>query len=348
MTVRFIGTTFGSNSQWHLDEINLCQSIQRQVDAAWPDCQNLVINTTWFGPQFTNNEYNKFLELVQHSKFQQVFFISSVDPCSLTLPKIEEIVNQAGAERYYLLGNFDNQYQFTFIGTLLPKYFKHYTDQDIILKQPRHLYLNYNRKPRYHRIDLFQALEKNNLLSLGVSSLGNNNPTYSHRDKAPSKLLGEHPEDFAGTGNWNHSMEFGIPHDIHSLGNMDLWCNHFLTIAGETEFLPWDPMFITEKTWKPIIGMRPFVINGQTKIYSYLRDQGFRTFEQYWPQVKMEDIAEYQVHDSIVAVIKYLSSKTSQELTEIYNTMLSDLIHNRVRFFQFVEEQKHKIDHLFQ
>jgi hypothetical protein len=142
-------------------------------------------------------------------------------------------------------------------------------------------------------------------------------------------------------------MEFGIPHDIHSLGNMQIWQQHFLNVVGETEFLPWDNMFISEKTWKPVLGLRPFVINGQTKIYQYLRDQGFRTFEKYFNNVELENIPEYQVHDSIVAVIKYLSSLPKDELISMYQHMLPDLLHNRRHFAEFSQTQCCRINNLF-
>ena len=155
--------------------------------------------------------------------------------------------------------------------------------------------------------------------------------------------LGESPND----GNWGMSMEFGIPHDIHTLGNMDLWRQHFLTVISETEFLPWDHTFVTEKTWKPIIGMRPFVINGQTKIYNWLRSHGFRTFNHYWPQVKTENLTEFEVHDSIVAVIKYLHTLNQQDIKQMYQDMQPDLEYNRKRFFEFSREQRQKVDNLF-
>jgi hypothetical protein len=59
----------------------------------------------------------------------------------------------------------------------------------------------------------------------------------------------------------------------------------------------------------------------------------------------MENITELEVHDSIVAVIKYL---VTQDLNQMYQHMLPDLQHNRDRFFEFAQEQKHKLDHLLE
>ena len=106
-------------------------------------------------------------------------------------------------------------------------------------------------------------------------------------------------------------------------------------------------MFITEKTWKPILGLRPFIINGQPQIYSYLRKNGFRTFNQYWP-VNIEDIPEYQLHNAIISIIKYLKSLPSATILSIYNNMLPDLLHNQARFQEFAQEQHAIIENLFQ
>ena len=107
-------------------------------------------------------------------------------------------------------------------------------------------------------------------------------------------------------------------------------------------------MFITEKTWKPILGLRPFVLNGQTKIYQYLRNQGFRTFNRYWDHIELEQANEFEVHDSIVAVVRYLSTLNNTEILSMYRDMLPDLRHNRLRFFEFAQEQQYRIENLFQ
>lgn len=347
MSVEFIGTTFPPSSQWHQHEVDLCSNIVQQVDHAWPNCANLIINTTWFGPQFDNTQYADFLLLVKQKQFDQLFIIAAVDPVCLTTVQLDELASQAGATKTYLLGNFDSEFQFNFISTMMPLYFRQYALDDLKMSRPGHLYINYNRKPRAHRIDLVEKLKHHNLLSLGVVSLGRNDPLYSHRDQSDYRLLGERPDDYAGTGNWGMSMEFGIPHDIHSLGNMQTWQTHFLTLVSETEFLPWDPLFVTEKTWKPILGLRPFIINGQPKIYAWLRDQGFHTFNHYWDHVDLENANELEVHDRIVQVLEYLSTMSAQELTAMYDSMLPSLRHNQAHFAEFVKTQIHKINHLF-
>ena len=332
MITESIGTTFPRSYQWGNDERKLVNCVKQQIQDHFLHSNNLLINTTWFGPQFDNDEYATFLKLCQQQSFDCLFLLASVDPVCLNQEQIERCVKLSGAKQLYLLGNFDTKYQFNFISTVLPAYFKEYTQPQVEMIAVDHVFLNYNRKPHLHRIELVNLLEQQQLLQYGTVTLGNR---YT-LDEAPNQ------------GNWGMSMDLGIPHDIHTLGNLTIWQRHFLNVVSETKFEPWDPMFITEKTFKPIIGLRPFVINGQTQIYRYLRDQGFRTFNHYWPHVELEDINELEVHNSIVQVIKYLNKLSKDQLKNLYIQMLPDLIHNRKRFSDYANEQQNKINHLFE
>jgi hypothetical protein len=345
MTTIFIGTTFAPSSDWHVDENQLIENIKLQIDQAFAHGKNLLINTTWFGPQFNNNQWSIYQQLISKQQFDRVFLLAAADPVFLNPDQIISIQTETKA-KLYLLGHFDSEYYFNFHSQVLPKYFVQYSTDQLELKDLAYTYINYNRKPRDHRSALVNQLVDEDLLKYGVVTLGKQNNIFS-KEITPSQHLTLNEKPVDAVGNWGMSMEFGIPHDIHSLGNIQIWQQHFLNVVGETEFLPWNNMFISEKTWKPILGLRPFVINGQTKIYQYLRDQGFRTFEKYFNNIALENIPEYQVHDSIVAVIKYLSSQPKDELISMYQHMLPDLIHNRNRFFEFSTEQTHKIGTLF-
>ena len=342
MTTHFLGTTFTTDSQWHTDEVNLISNVKNQIEKKYPNTENLLINTTWFGPQFSNSGYFDLPKF--YKKINNLFFLASVDAVMLNADQLATIELDLGVERTFYLGNFDTDHQFTFISTLLPTYFRCHTSTD--LKSIKYLFIAYNRKPREHRVAFVKKLIDLQLDKLGIVSLGNDDSNiYSNNNLKIT--LNEQPNDYAKEGNWNMGNPFGVPHDIHSLGNMDYWNHHFLNIVGETEFLPWDNMFITEKTWKPILGLRPFILNGQTKIYKYLRDNGFYTFNHYWPHIEMEDLNEIEVHDSMISVIKFLSKLSDDEIMSMYSDMLPALEHNRNRFFEFVQEQKYKIDHLF-
>ena len=348
MTTTYIGTTFPKTFQWHIDEVTLINNIKNQIDAKYPDTQNLFINTTWFGPQFNNGQYEKLLALItQKKQFNNLFMLAAADPVFLNSDQIANIVSKTKSTNVFLLGHFDSDYQFNFHSTVLPTYFKSYTTKELCLTDPKWLFVNYNRKPREHRTELVQKIIDADLKDFGVISLGKNDKTYSKQEEVLCLLLGESIEEYE-EGNWSMPDTFGIPHDIHTLGNIETWRTHFLTVVSETEFWPWDNTFVSEKTWKPIIGLRPFVLNGQTKIYKYLRDNGFYTFNHYWPHIEMEELPEFEVHNSLINVIKFLSTLSNTTLLEMYADMLPALEHNRNRFFEFANEQQYKIDHIFE
>lgn len=347
MTVYYIGTTFPQSSDWHNDEKALISNIQQQIDQAFPESNNLFINTTWFGPQFDNPLWSQYQQIVDKQKFDRVFLLAAADPVFLNESQINQLKEDTSSAELYLLGHFDSAYYFNFHSQVLPKYFKWYNKDNLIMHSPDFIYINYNRKPRDHRSDLVNRLLAEQLLDCGIVTLGLKNNIFV-KEVEPTQHLTLNETVSDAIGNWGMSMEFGIPHDIHSLGKLDLWQRHFLNIVGETEFFPWDNMFISEKTWKPILGLRPFVINGQTKIYKYLRDQGFKTFNHYWPHINIEDATELEVSTSIVQVIKYLQTFKKDDLQSMYNIMLPDLLHNKQRFFEFAKEQEYKINHLFE
>jgi len=83
-------------------------------------------------------------------------------------------------------------------------------------------------------------------------------------------------------------------------------------------------------------------------VYAWLRKNGFKTFNHYFPGIELEDIKEFEVHYAIVNVIKHLVSLKKEDILSMYHDMLPDLIYNRQRFFEFAKEQEYKINHVFE
>lgn len=345
MCLIVIGTRFNINDPWGRQEHYIVDSVIDQINKKFAGQNNILITMTWFGPQFKNTEWQKLQKIISTNQvYDNLFWLTPVDPLCILPEEIKKIELQLGARNIYYMGTgFDGPYQFN-TGTIsCIDEFPDYSIQEILMRSSDQLFLCYNRKPKTHRIRLVEAIYANKLEKCGILTLGKNDVDYDVTQGIVTDLflkIDDDPEKYSRYTNFG-----GIPYDLLSLGRLDIWQTHFLNIVSETEFLPWDNTFVTEKTWKPIIGMRPFVINGQTKIYSWLRTHGFRTFNHFWPHIKMEDLTEFEVHDSIVAVIKYL---VTQDLNQMYQHMLPDLQYNRARFIEFAQEQKYKIDHLFE
>jgi hypothetical protein len=348
VSIEYFGNRFNQKDPWGPQEKWITESILQQIDRKWPDQKNLVINTTWLGPAF--DSWNQLLE--QNYSCDNLFWLAIVDPICMLPEHIQQIEKKfkPNVIKYIGLG-FSGEYHFNTGSIATLEDFPDYSQEQLLPLSFKHKYLLYNRKPKPHRIDLVNKIFEQKLESHGIMTLGSAEAEYDVSEgKNNSRVLtiNENSESYTRDGKFNARNDFsGIPLDVCSLGRLDIWQNHFLNVVSETVFFPWDNMFITEKTWKPILGLRPFIINGQSQIYDWLRNQGFKTFNHYWNFANLENVPEYQIHDEIIKVVKYVCSLEENTLNDIYQQMLPDLQHNRKRFFEFAEEQRSKVRSLF-
>jgi hypothetical protein len=68
-----------------------------------------------------------------------------------------------------------------------------------------------------------------------------------------------------------------------------------------------DMMFITEKTFKPIATMSPFIILGNANILATLRDQGYKTFSSLWDESYDSISDPLKRADAIIDVVFHLT-----------------------------------------
>jgi len=349
MSVTFIGTSFPDTEEYGKYERRVHDSLLKQIDSKFPTDNNLLLSTTWLGPQFnnSNNNWDKIMEFKGTCiKFHNVFLVATVDPPMLTDNDIRDIKESTNALCLYTLGHFDSPHHFNFFASVLRKNFTKYSFNDTKLNNIEYLYVNYNRKPKHHRVDFVNKLIANDLLKYGNVTLGiDHEKIHNQNANIPYLTLGETHEDWVDQGNNIGHWHFDIPMDYYSLHRMDIWNSTFLYINAATEFNPRDELFCQQDVFKPLIGMRPFVINGVQRTYHWLRKHGFKTFNHYWPQI---DIEHGDVHDTLIDLIIYLKTMSNLEILSMYNDMLPDLKYNRERFFEFASEQKHKMDNLFQ
>ena len=343
--------TFPSTSVGYIETSLMFPSIQKQILERFGDDQNLLINLTWFGPQFGGEGWNRLQNLIlSNEKFNRIFWIGLIDPATLSPELIDNIEKKLQVkEKYYIGQAFPGNQTFNGTSLMIHDHLPEYNVDDLKLSSIQFLYLNYNRRPKPHRIELVEKLVVNKLNNFGLVTLGKDDQPYSVSQGKSTNLFfkiendAKSDDSVCGTGSFG-----GISHDVATLGRLDIWQKHFLNIVSESEFNPWDTTFVTEKTWKPIIGLRPFIINGQTDAYQWLRNNGFKTFNHYFNGIELENIKEYKVHDAVVEVVKYLTTVDKKEIMAMYNDMLPNLYYNRNRFFEFVEEQRYKLHHLFE
>jgi hypothetical protein len=140
-----------------------------------------------------------------------------------------------------------------------------------------------NRTARLHRLEHLYYLIKNNLYTNNlVSGYATNRDDGVQLDKAESALLSVNSEDFCRTlnetlplridGNWETQNP---DDDVTTLFNHSIYKNSLLSFVTETEFAD-TGLFITEKTFKPIVAGHPFIILGQLGSLEYTRELGYK------------------------------------------------------------------------
>lgn len=301
---------------------------QRALTTIWSNILNryrhercLLVNNTWLEG---NKEWEELLFAEQ--TFDHLFYVSLIDPdiTSIGHP-LQDKISLLGNPVLHRVGNFDNsEHSFYIFAIMVNDLFAKYTDEELRLTEIKYDFINYNRKPHPHRKQLVDRLEAERLVKNGIVTLG---CTVS------PKVVNE---DIPALDSSGENDGLGIPNDIMTLGNMDYWRHHFLNIVSETESDANIDIFVSEKTFKPMLGMRPFLVNGQEGATAWLEDNGFRTFDHYFPHADNQQ-------DQIIKALHWLATRTEEQKLELYDVMYMDLLHNKARVKSFAEEQEKKL-----
>lgn len=195
----------------------------------------------------------------------------------------------------------------------------------ILNRQPKNLYLAYNRKPRPHREHLVNSLIQNNLLDRGWVTFENGH--YPQIDnKTGITDQDKHSSD----------VRFTRPEDVCSIGDLDVWRDSYLIVVSETDDT--DPYQLSEKTWKPIFGLRPFLINGHRDIYKVLERLGLYTPKDFFKNDSIDGN-----YESVVKQIQALYTKTPEELYDLWAKQFEMLLYNRKRMFEIANTDPTRI-----
>ena len=345
-----VGTTFPRSWQYGPEEIEIFNKTAQQIEDKFPDEHNLLINTTWFGPQFDNGEWQKIEQLFNdHARFDNLFLLATIDPLYLMEKDLSEICVRFGIKNTYRIGMFDDsKYEWNFHAIVGDKLMPKYKDEDVMLQDCDKDFLCYQRKPRPWRVDFAKLAIEHNLVENGIMTLGamsEGDLDWSEGRTWEPITLNESHEPYKNDGQNNPKHYGGIPNDLVTIGRLDVWNKCFLYISSDCVFNHWQPVFVNEPIWKPMIGLRPYIINGNPKTYGWLKKNGFKTFNRYWSHVDLKHSID--VLNDLIKVLKFLADKSKEEKLSMYQDMLPDLVYNKQRFYEFSKEQKHKMENIF-
>ena len=106
----------------------------------------------------------------------------------------------------------------------------------------------------------------------------------------------------------------------------ELYKKILIDIVGETHVLG-STFFPTEKTTRPMLLKKPFMVFASRDYMAYLRQMGFKTFQEFWN----EDYDGFETRDRLLRmyqVIAEVASRPLNELIDMYHRMQPILDHN--------------------
>lgn len=298
----------------------------QQIEEKFNSFKNLILNSTWiFAADF---------EKVRNTEFDNIFVISLVDdPHHLNVLGKLEFVN-CKFKNIYQIGNIDElipgkKYFIQYSSVLVKNFFKFYSEEDLRLSQTNFkTYLCYQNKSHHHRLFLTDKFIEYNLLDYGILTL---NGSLDIEENRQVQFM----------GGFSKSRE-----DPYTLGNLSVWNRCFLNIVSETVYDN-SSLFFTEKTFKPIIGLRPFLIFGSSKIVRYLKQKGFHIFNEYWNETFHDDMTVNDHVEKICSVVNFLKEKPKQEVLDMYMDMWPKLVYNRNLFFEHAQTENKRLLNIF-
>lgn len=115
--------------------------------------------------------------------------------------------------------------------------------------------------------------------------------------------------------------------NLNKYDESEIFENSFLWIASETKKTH-NGIYITEKTWKAIAYGSPFCINGDYGSLRYLKDLGFKTFDNFWDE-SYDTANDFEKIKKITTIVDDICKKSLEELNQLYVEMLPILQYNQ-------------------
>ena len=201
-------------------------------------------------------------------------------------------------------------------------------------------YLLLNRRPHAHRVLAVTELHRENLLAHGHVSM----PADVRREKNRPRNYSAFTWTLNGEVCHERHMDcyVDIPDDLQrrlpltvdvdgfEKNHAKTWTqwpflDSYLNVVTETRID--DTLFVTEKVFKPIVNMQPFVVLGSRNTLRYLHQEGYRTFDLDESYDEERDPA-MRMYKAIAEVKKIARLPTSQ-VHDWYWSQQEVLEHNR-------------------
>jgi|15BtaG_2_1085339.scaffolds.fasta_scaffold00337_16 hypothetical protein len=227
--------------------------------------------------------------------------------------------------------------------------------------RPKH-FLTLNNNMKEHRIELLFFLLKNKILDMGLTSWfpgqepkDQNRENFDYEKFLRRELL--YDEYNAYIEEVKNIVPVSLDHKNE--GRQD-FLNPLLHMASYFDIITesnWGPsgydndfyikkIHITEKLWKPVNTMQPFIVISVKNYLKKLREWGFKTFEG-WIDESYDELETYEDRKKVIyKEILRLCNMSKREIDDWYWELEPIIVHNFKHFEVYVEREYKKIENL--
>jgi hypothetical protein len=314
----------GWGPQWPLKQFEQVIVDRMLVNIAQDQSRTVVINSVWY----TDEYHQQVLSWLRSNPTDRIVLVAMLDAA---IPKPEwytefdcEVIS---------LGYYSGDHSLDFCALFVDKFLDAPSiDQLTDTSNINTAYMCLNRKPHWHRQQLYNRLYARDLLQHGIVSMGGKGTATRSLD-----IDREH-DDLAPNAD---RAQYGIPNDIVSLGHMQNWERHFLNIVTETFYDINQTGFVSEKIYKPIVGCRPFLVYDPDGGTQWLRDRGFESYVADFQDITDRDLSQPGHLPSFLSV---LCEQTPQYWQAKYLALQEKILYNKQHFADYVTSQHQLIE----
>jgi len=310
------------------------------------DKKNLyfLIEYLWEGEFFPQYFYTLYFELTLHKiPKQNVIFLTNTK----NIKKLHDnFVNKNNIKEKIIVvhGNACMNGKYQDYKNNTSTFVKESFLENITKRESKALILNI--RLRAHRVCLLTLLAGSNLLSQTKTSFDLDLNLYKDWDDmieywmqvrkpfSDWKYLKKFKKGFKPLSDiYKISLDFSDLDSVIGLGyeTRSLYETTYFSLVTETLFFE-ESEFVSEKTFKPISQLHPFVILGSPNSLKYLHEYGFKTFSDFWDESYDTELDDTKRFIKVWELTESLINKSHDEWVTLLEKMKDILIYNRNLF----------------
>lgn len=198
-----------------------------------------------------------------------------------------------------------------------------------------------------HRVAFFLDMHRKGLLDKFYMSMDSTQPESGNTYESNATYLSQRYPSLEFTKEQISSAEQALPLHLDTANfstfpmessQFDLesyFSNSLINIVSETFFFS-PEIHITEKTFKPISFMQPFIMMGAAGSLQHVRDMGFKTFSNFWDETYDSINNDVKRYNKIVKLVEEISAWSAEEKIN-FSYAVKDIVEYNCKHFATME-----------